>query len=47
MATIDVNATTIHYERIGTGPAILFVHGLCGHAGAWTEQAVDLSLIHI
>ena len=46
MATIDVNGTTVHYERIGTGPAILFVHGLCGHAGAWTEQAERLADRH-
>jgi 3-oxoadipate enol-lactonase len=39
MATIDVNDTTLYYERAGDGPAILFVHGMCGDADVWADQA--------
>ena len=39
MPTIDVNGTTLHYERTGHGPAILFVHGMCGDAEVWADQA--------
>ena len=39
MPTIDVNDTTLHYERAGHGPAILFVHGMCGDAEVWADQA--------
>jgi len=43
MPTIDVNDTTLHYERTGDGPAVLFVHGIFGDADAWTDQAARLS----
>ena len=43
MSLIDVNDTTIYYERIGQGPSMLFVHGMCGHADVWADQAVRLS----
>jgi 3-oxoadipate enol-lactonase len=43
MPTIDVNDTTLHYERAGHGPAILFVHGMCGDAEVWADQARRLS----
>jgi 3-oxoadipate enol-lactonase len=39
MATIEVNGTTLYYERTGQGPAILFVHGMCGDAEVWADQA--------
>jgi len=39
MPTIDVNDTTLYYERTGQGPAMLFVHGMCGDAEVWTDQA--------
>ncbi|MGH3369045.1 MAG: alpha/beta fold hydrolase [Nocardioidaceae bacterium] len=39
MPTIDVNDTTLYYERAGDGPAILFVHGMCGDADVWADQA--------
>ena len=39
MPMIDINDTTLYYERAGTGPAILFVHGMCGDANVWAEQA--------
>lgn len=39
MPTVDVNATTLYYERSGKGPPILFVHGMCGDADVWADQA--------
>ena len=39
MPTIAINDTTLYYERDGQGPAILFVHGMCGHADVWAAQA--------
>jgi 3-oxoadipate enol-lactonase len=39
MPTSEVNGTTLHYERSGQGPAMLFVHGMCGDADVWADQA--------
>ena len=39
MPTIDINDTTLYYERTGHGPAMLFVHGMCGDADVWADQA--------
>jgi 3-oxoadipate enol-lactonase len=39
MTTVDIDDTTLHYERSGHGPAMLFVHGMCGHADVWADQA--------
>ena len=43
MPTIDINDITIHYEIAGQGPAVLFVHGMCGDAEVWADQAARLS----
>jgi 3-oxoadipate enol-lactonase len=43
MPTVRVNDTQLHYERTGQGPAILLVHGMCGHAGVWAYQAGRLA----
>ena len=43
MPTIDINDTTLYYERAGTGPGVLFVHGMCGNAEVWADQAQRLS----
>lgn len=43
MPTIDINGTTLHYERSGRGPVLLFVHGAFGHADNWADQAIRLS----
>jgi 3-oxoadipate enol-lactonase len=43
MPTIDINDTTIHYERTGQGPAMVFVHGMCGDADVWADQAERFS----
>jgi pimeloyl-ACP methyl ester carboxylesterase len=46
MPTIDVNDTTLYYERTGQGPAMLFVHGMCGDAEVWADQARRLANDH-
>ncbi|MGH9117973.1 MAG: alpha/beta fold hydrolase [Acidimicrobiales bacterium] len=43
MPEIDVNDTTLYYERSGHGPGVLFVHGMCGHADVWADQAERFS----
>ena len=43
MPTTAINDTTFYYERTGEGPAVLFVHGMCGDADVWAEQARRLS----
>lgn len=43
MPAIDVNGTTLHYESAGRGPAVLFVHGMCGDANVWADQAQRLA----
>jgi 3-oxoadipate enol-lactonase len=39
MPTSAIGDTTIYYESCGHGPALLFVHGMCGHADVWADQA--------
>ena len=39
MPTIESNDTTLYYECTGRGPGVLFVHGMCGHADVWEDQA--------
>jgi pimeloyl-ACP methyl ester carboxylesterase len=43
MPMIDVNETTLYYERTGDGPPMLFVHGMCGDADVWADQTARLS----
>jgi Predicted hydrolases or acyltransferases (alpha/beta hydrolase superfamily) len=43
MTTIDIRDTTLYYERSGTGPSTLFVHGMCGGGWVWAEQVARLS----
>lgn len=42
MPTIPVRDTTLYYEQTGTGPQLLFVHGMCGNADVWAGQAERL-----
>ncbi|MFF7172960.1 alpha/beta fold hydrolase [Streptomyces pseudovenezuelae] len=42
MSTADSDGTSIYYERHGSGPAILFVHGSGGHHAAWWQQVAAL-----
>jgi 3-oxoadipate enol-lactonase len=41
--TASVDDATLYYERDGAGPAILFVHGMCGDADVWADQADRLA----
>jgi pimeloyl-ACP methyl ester carboxylesterase len=42
MPLADSDGTSIYYERHGSGPAILFVHGSGGHHAAWWQQVAGL-----
>jgi pimeloyl-ACP methyl ester carboxylesterase len=37
--TVSIDDATMYYERNGAGPAMLFVHGMCGDADVWADQA--------
>ena len=43
MTTIQVRDTTLYYERTGEGPALLFIHGMCGDARVWQGQVDRLA----
>jgi 3-oxoadipate enol-lactonase len=43
MPTIPVRDTTMYYEQTGMGPALLFIHGMCGDARVWAGQVERLS----
>lgn len=43
MPTIEVRDTTLYYEQAGNGPALVFVHGMCGDAEVWRGQVDRLS----
>lgn len=43
MATVEVNGTTLYYERRGEGPTVLFISGATGDAGHWTGVADALA----
>lgn len=42
MSTKDINGTTLYYEETGKGPALLFIHGMAGFAGVWSDQVARL-----
>ena len=43
MPEIQLDDTTIHFERVGRGPTMLFVHGMCGDADVWDHQVRRLA----
>ena len=43
MPTVYVNGADLYYESAGSGPVLLFVHGMCGNAGVWADQVRRLS----
>ena len=43
MPTTSVRDTTLYYEQTGSGPQLLFIHGMCGHAGVWAGQVERLA----
>ncbi|GIF20345.1 pimeloyl-ACP methyl ester carboxylesterase [Actinoplanes tereljensis] len=42
MGIAKSDGVSIYYERHGSGPAILFVHGSGGHHAAWWQQVAAL-----
>jgi pimeloyl-ACP methyl ester carboxylesterase len=40
---VQVNGTTLYAEQAGEGPPLIFVHGMCGDARVWADQAERLS----
>lgn len=43
MADIDVNGVRLHVDIAGSGPALVFVHGMCGRGAVWAGQVARLS----
>ena len=43
MGMVDVDGTTLYYEEAGNGPAMLFIHGMAGFAGVWSDQMARFS----
>src|SRR5262249_43015235 len=39
MSTIAINGTEIYYEDTGSGRPVLLIHGMCGDASVWSDQA--------
>jgi pimeloyl-ACP methyl ester carboxylesterase len=39
VSTVSIDDSTLYYERGGAGPAMVFVHGMCGDADVWAGQA--------
>lgn len=42
MGVATVDGTSIYYERHGSGPPIMLVHGSGGHHAAWWQQVAHL-----
>ncbi|MFD6534009.1 alpha/beta fold hydrolase [Streptomyces sp. NPDC060184] len=42
MPYVDSDGASLYYERHGSGPAIVFVHGSGGHHAAWWQQVAAL-----
>jgi 3-oxoadipate enol-lactonase len=43
MGTVEINGAALHYEEAGSGRALLFVHGMAGFAGVWSDQMSRLA----
>lgn len=43
MAEIDVNDVRLHYDVVGEGPPLVFVHGMCGRGAVWAGQVERLA----
>src|ERR1700761_8574706 len=42
MAYFESRGLKLHYETVGSGPAILLIHGFTNHGMVWAEQITDL-----
>jgi pimeloyl-ACP methyl ester carboxylesterase len=40
---VAANGTTLYVEQTGSGPDVVFVHGMCGNAGVWADQVARLA----
>jgi pimeloyl-ACP methyl ester carboxylesterase len=43
MPTVSLNGADLYYEARGSGPPVLFVHGMCGDANVWDDQVDRLA----
>jgi len=43
MPHMRVRDVELYYERAGSGPTLLFIHGMCGDAEVWSDQVARLS----
>ncbi|HEX9037591.1 MAG TPA: alpha/beta hydrolase [Ktedonobacterales bacterium] len=43
MSEVTANGATLYYEESGRGQSLLFLHGMCGNADVWMDQAQRLS----
>src|SRR6266404_3279597 len=39
---VRANGTTLYAEQTGDGPALVFVHGMCGDTRVWADQVTRL-----
>jgi pimeloyl-ACP methyl ester carboxylesterase len=39
---VQVNGTTLHADQTGSGPSLVFVHGMCGDGRVWADQTSRL-----
>src|SRR5512146_1500703 len=46
MPTVTINATTLHYERIGSGSPLLLIHGLGSSGEDWAFQRDEFARRH-
>lgn len=46
MANVSVNGVSLHYERAGSGPPLLFIHGLGSSTKDWEKQGPAFSSDH-
>jgi 3-oxoadipate enol-lactonase len=42
MAFFQSRGMSLHYEMVGSGPAILMIHGFTNHGMVWAQQIADL-----
>ena len=43
MPTVSLNGAELYYEDRGSGPRVLFIHGMCGNANVWDGQVDRLA----
>lgn len=43
---VTANGTSLYAEEVGRGPALVFVHGMCGDARVWADQVDRLGDRH-